>query len=75
METKNFRPYFQSQLIIILTNLPLRAMLHNPNLFQRMVKWVTKLSDHGIQDKPSMALKREVLVDFIVELPQAILYY
>ena len=33
--------------------------------------WAVELSEFGIQYKPRLALKRQVLADFLVELPQS----
>ena len=35
-----------------------------------MMKWIIELSEYGIQYKPRLSLKDQVLIDFIVELPQ-----
>ena len=35
-----------------------------------MVQWAIKLSELGIQYKPRLALKGQLLVDFLVEIPQ-----
>ena len=34
-----------------------------------MLKWVIKLSEYGIKYQPKLALKRQIMVDFIVEFP------
>ena len=54
----------------MLTNLPLRNTIHKPDLSGRMVRWAVELSEFGIQYKLCLALKGEVLTDFIAELPQ-----
>ena len=35
-----------------------------------MAQWAIELSEFGIQYKPCLALKGQVLADFLVELPQ-----
>ena len=35
-----------------------------------MLKWVIELSEYGIKYQPRLLLKRQVMADFIVELPQ-----
>ena len=54
----------------MLTNLPLRSTIHKPDLLGRMPRWAIKLSEFGIQFKLILALKGQVLVDFLVEIPQ-----
>ena len=67
---KKLRPYFQAHLIVMLTNLPLQRIIHKPDLSGRMAWWAMELSEFGIQYKPRLALKGEILAYFLVELPQ-----
>ena len=66
---KKLRPYFQAHLIVVLTNLPLRNTIHKPDLSGRMARWAIELCEFGIQYKPCLALKGQVLTDFLAELP------
>ena len=67
---KKLRPYFQVHPIIVLTNLPLRSTIHKPDLSGQMARWAIELSEFGIQYKPRLAVKGQVLVDFLAEVPQ-----
>ena len=67
---KKLRPYFQAHPVVVLTNLPLRSTIHKPDLSGRMARWAIKLSEYDIQYKPRLSKMGQVLVDFIVELPQ-----
>ena len=67
---KILRPYFQAYPIIISTNLLLQATLDKLNLFGWIIKWAMELSEHGIQYKPRLSLKRQVLTKFIAKLPE-----
>ena len=67
---KKLRPYFQAHPIVVLTNLPFRSTIHKLDLSGRMARWAIELSEFGIQYKPRLALKRQILVDFLAELPQ-----
>ena len=71
---KKLRPYFQAHPIVVLTNLPLRSTIHKPDLSKRMARWAVELSEYGIQYKPRLSKKGQVLVDFIAELPQSETY-
>ena len=62
---KKLLPYFQVHPIIELTNLPLGSTIHKPDLSGRMAQWAIELSEFGIQYKPRLALKRQVLVEFL----------
>ena len=67
---KKLHPYFQAYPIIVLTNLPLRSTIHKLDLSGRMVRWAIKLSEFSIQYKPRLALKGQLLADFLTEIPQ-----
>ena len=58
----------------MLTNLPLRSTIHKPDLSGRMARWAIELSEFGIQYKHLLALKGQVLTDFLAdflaEIPQ-----
>ena len=54
----------------MLTNLPLRSTIHKPNLSGRMARWAIELSEFNIQYKPLLALKGQVLADFLTKIPQ-----
>ena len=45
---KKLHPYFQAHLIVVLTNLPLRSIIHKPDLSRRMAWWTIELSEFGI---------------------------
>ena len=62
-------PYFQAHPIVVLTDLPFRSTIHKPDLSGRMTRWAVELSEYGIQYKPRLLKKGQVLVDFIAELP------
>ena len=62
---KNLHPYFQAHPIVVLTNLPLRSTIHKLDLSGRMARWVIELSEYGIQYKPRLAKKGQVLADFL----------
>ena len=67
---KKLHPYFQAHPIVVLTNLPLQSTIHKLELSERMARWAIELSEFRIQYKPRLALKGQVLVEFLVELPQ-----
>ena len=68
---QKLHPYFQAHLIVVLTNLPLRGTIHKPDLFGMMAHWAMKLSEYGIQYKPRLSKKGQVLADFLAEIPQS----
>ncbi|KAF8054198.1 hypothetical protein N665_1340s0002 [Sinapis alba] len=65
---RKLRPYFQSHSIVVLTDLPLRTILQNANQSGRLSKWAIELSEYDISYKSRLAIKAQVLADFIVEI-------
>ena len=63
-------PYFQAHSVVILTDQPLRNILHKPDLSGRMLQWAIELSEYGIEYQPRLSMKRQVMVDFVVESSQ-----
>lgn len=53
----------------MLTNQPLKSILHKPDLFGRMLKWAIELSEYEIKYQSRLAMKGQVMVDFIAEIP------
>ena len=66
---QKLRPYFQAHQVTMLTNQPLRSILHRLDLSKRMLKWAIELSEYEIKYQPRLALKRHVMADFIAEVP------
>ena len=66
---QKLRPYFQVLQVTVLTNQPLRSILHKFDLSGRMLKWSKELSEYGIKYQPKLAIKEQVMADFIVEIP------
>lgn len=64
---RKLRQYFQAFPIVVVTNQPLRQMLHKPEASGRLVKWAIELSEFNISDRPQAMIKAYALADFIVE--------
>ena len=62
---RKLRPYFQAHKIVVVTNQPLRQILHKPDISGRLVKWSVELSEFDISYQPRSAIKAQALVDFI----------
>ena len=67
---RKLRPYFQAHPVVVLTDLPLRGTSHKPNMSGRMARWAMELSEYGIQYKPRLSKKGQILADFLAEIPQ-----
>ncbi|XP_077248596.1 uncharacterized protein LOC143888148 [Tasmannia lanceolata] len=64
---RKLRPYFQVHTIKVLTDQPLRQVLHRPDTSERLVKWAVKLSKFDIQYLPRPVIKAQVLANFVAE--------
>ncbi|KAL8102849.1 hypothetical protein AgCh_027393 [Apium graveolens] len=67
MASRKLRPYFQAHQIEVLTNQPLRNIIHSPKASGRLIKWVIELGEFDIKYKPRTAIKAQALADFVVE--------
>ncbi|KAL2526815.1 reverse transcriptase [Abeliophyllum distichum] len=64
---RKLRPYFQSHNVHIITNQPIKQILHRPKTLEKMLNRAVELSEFNIEFKPR-TIKAHVLADFIVEL-------
>ncbi|KAL6315680.1 hypothetical protein AAG906_005771 [Vitis piasezkii] len=53
--------------VIVLTDQPLRSILHKPDLTGRMLQWAIELSEFGIEFQPRLSKKGQVMADFVLE--------
>ncbi|KAK9175127.1 hypothetical protein WN944_027133 [Citrus x changshan-huyou] len=67
ISAKKLRPYFQAHTIVVLTNQPLRQVMQKPEASGRLVQWAIELEEHDIQYQPRTKIKRQAVVDFVVE--------
>ena len=68
MVAKKLRLYFQAHTIVVVTSYPIRVILHKPDASGRLLKSDVEFSEFDIEYRPILAIKGQVLVDFIVEL-------
>ena len=64
---RKLRPYFQAHTVIVMTQYPLRSILHGPDASQRVMKWALELGQYGLVFRPRTAIKAQALADFIAE--------
>ena len=65
--SRKLRPYFQAHTIEVLTDQPLRNVIHSPRASGRLIKWAIELGEFDIKYKPRLAIKAQALADFVVE--------
>ncbi|XP_038679442.1 uncharacterized protein LOC119980719 [Tripterygium wilfordii] len=54
---RKLRPYFQCHSIVVVTNFPLRSILHKPELSGGMIKWAVELNEYDISYQPRTTIK------------------
>ena len=64
---QKLKPYFQAHTMVILTDKPLRKAMSSPEVVGRMALWVVELNEFDIQYQLRMAIKGQVVADFIAE--------
>jgi hypothetical protein len=64
---RRLRPYFQAHTIKVLTDFPLKQILHKPETSGRLIKWAIKLREFDLEYVPKHSVKRQAVVDFIAE--------
>lgn len=62
-------PYFQDHQVTVLTNQPLRNILHKLDLSGKLVRWAIELNEYGIKYQPRLAIKGQVLTNFTTKTP------
>ncbi|GKV44764.1 hypothetical protein SLEP1_g51920 [Rubroshorea leprosula] len=68
---RKLRPYFQSHLIIVLTDQPLKQILQKLECSGRLIKWAVELREFEITFQQRSAIRAQALADFIVEYTSA----
>ena len=64
---RKLKPYFQAHTIVVLTDKPLRKAMSSPEAAGRMALWAIELSEFDIRYHPRMAIKGQVVADFIAK--------
>ena len=65
---RKLKPYFQAYTIVVLTDKPLRRAMSSPEVAGKMALWAVELSEFDIQYHPRIAVKGQVVADFITKL-------
>ena len=63
--------YFQAHMVVVLTQLPLKAILRSADYTGRIAKWGTILGAFDIKYMPRTSIKGQVLTDLIAEFVKA----
>ena len=65
--SRKLRPYFQAHPIVVMTNQPIRKTMNKIDAVGQLIQWAIELGQFGIEYWPLVALKAQLLVDFITE--------
>ena len=64
-------PYFQAHTVEVPTEYPMKQVLHKLETSGRLMKWAIERSEFGIRYKPKIAIKGQILANFIMEFTSA----
>ena len=64
--------YFQSHIIVVLTQLLLRSILRSADYIGRIAKWGTNLGVFDIKYIPRTSVKGQVLADLVAEFAETL---
>ena len=70
--TRKLPHYFQSHIVVVLTQLPLRSLLWSTNYTGRIAKWGTILVAFDIKYMPRTFVKGQVLANLVAEFIEAL---
>ena len=65
--SRKLRPYYQANLILVMSDQPIKKPMNKPEAARRMVQWAIELSLFDIEYHPRTAIKAQALADFIAE--------
>ncbi|GKD66211.1 reverse transcriptase domain-containing protein [Tanacetum coccineum] len=69
---RRLRRYFQAYPIKVITDSPIGQVLNNSGTSRRLEKWAIELGAYGITYVPRVAVKGQVLADFLADTPTEI---
>ena len=68
--TRKLPHYFQAHTVVILTQLPLKAILRSADYTERIAKWGTILGAFDIKYMPRTSIEGQVLADLVAEFTE-----
>ncbi|XP_075666144.1 uncharacterized protein LOC142635980 [Castanea sativa] len=69
--TRKLPHYLQAHTIVVLTQLPLQAIMRKSDYTGCVAKWGIKLGAYDVKYMPQTAIKGQVLADFMVEFTES----
>ena len=68
--TRKLSYYFQAHTVVVLTQLPLKAILRSADYTGRVAKWGTILGVFDIKYMPRTSIKGQVLANLVAEFTE-----
>ena len=68
--TRKLPYYFQAHTVVVLTQLPLKAVLRSADYTGRIAKWGTILRAFDIKYMPRTSVKGQILADLVAEFAE-----
>ena len=68
--TRKLPRYFQAHIVVVLTQLPLKAILRSADYTERVAKWGTILGTFDIKYMPRTSVKGQVLADLVAKFTE-----
>ena len=68
--TRKLPHYFQAHIVVVLTQLSLRALLQSANYIGKVARWGTILEAFDIKYMPRTSVKGQVLADLVAEFAE-----
>ena len=68
---RKFPHYFQAHTVVVLTQLPLQALLRKSNYIGKIAKWGTMLGAYDVRYMSCTTIKGQVSADFVVEFTES----
>ena len=65
--SRKLRHYFQGREIRVITDQPLRKIIHKPDASGRLINWAVELSQFNLVFLPRTSIKAQALADFVTE--------
>nr|AAL83334.1 Putative gag-pol polyprotein [Oryza sativa Japonica Group]AAM08723.1 Putative gag-pol polyprotein [Oryza sativa Japonica Group] len=67
MTSRKLRHYFQAYKVTVVSSFPLGEVVRNKDVVGRIAKWVVELSQFDVHFVPRIAIKSQVLADFVAD--------
>ena len=71
--TRKLLHYFQAHTVIVLTQLPLKALLRSADYTGKIAKWAIIIGVFDIKYMPRTFVKGQVIVDLVAEFTESLL--